>query len=77
MLTEYRDHPDDLYLLRVGYRITSYNVCYTKLLRIHKIMDGLYHVYQYCGNEKALEVEKKLGDWVGTIVNGLTDEQLV
>ncbi len=51
------------------------NGLWSPFYTIHKIMDGLYHVYQYCGNEKALEVEKKLGDWVGTIVNGLTDEQ--
>lgn len=51
------------------------NGLWSPFYTIHKIMDGLYHVYKYCGNQKALEVEKKFGDWVGTVVNDLTDEQ--
>ncbi|MGE4585917.1 MAG: beta-L-arabinofuranosidase domain-containing protein [Mangrovibacterium sp.] len=43
---------------------------------IHKIMDGLYHAYKYCGNQKALEIETRFANWVGTIVQHLNEEQL-
>ncbi len=42
---------------------------------VHKVMAGLLDAYLYCNNDKALEIQKKLADWTGTIVNGLTDEQ--
>ncbi|WP_170111405.1 glycoside hydrolase family 127 protein [Mangrovibacterium marinum] len=51
------------------------NGLWSPFYTIHKIMDGLYHVYKYVGNQRALDVEQKLGDWVGTIVQNLTDEQ--
>lgn len=31
---------------------------------MHKIFDGLLAVYRFCGNQKALEVAERLGDWV-------------
>lgn len=31
---------------------------------MHKVMAGLVDTYKYAGNEQALEVAKKLGDWV-------------
>jgi uncharacterized protein len=43
---------------------------------IHKNMAGLRDAYQLCGNRKALDVERKLGDWTGMITSGLNDEQL-
>ncbi len=52
------------------------NGLWSPFYTIHKIMDGLYHVYKYGGNEKALAVEKKLGNWVGTVVDGLDDEKM-
>lgn len=52
------------------------NGLWSPFYTIHKIMDGLYHVYKYGNNPKALEVEKKLGDWVGTVVGGLSDEKM-
>lgn len=42
----------------------------------HKIMDGLFHVYQTFGNKKALEINQKFADWLTTIVDDLTDDQL-
>lgn len=42
----------------------------------HKIMAGLMDAYQLCENEKALEIEKKFADWLGTIVEDLTHEEI-
>lgn len=42
----------------------------------HKVMAGLRDAYRIFGNDQALEVEKKFADWIGTIVLGLTNEQL-
>jgi len=42
----------------------------------HKIMAGLRDAYHLCGNTTALEVEKRLADWLDGIVTPLTDEQI-
>ncbi len=42
---------------------------------VHKVMAGLVDAYLYCDNEEALKIVTKMADWVGTIVNPLTDEQ--
>lgn len=42
----------------------------------HKVMAGLRDAYRLLDNEKALEVEKKFADWIGTIVMDLNNEQL-
>lgn len=42
---------------------------------IHKTMAGLLDVYQYCGNQQALEVLRKKADWVKFRVDRLTDAQ--
>ena len=42
----------------------------------HKILAGLRDAYRYCGNKKALEVEKKFADWIGRIVTPLNDDQI-
>ncbi|MCB0634035.1 MAG: glycoside hydrolase family 127 protein, partial [Lewinella sp.] len=42
----------------------------------HKVLAGLRDAYRLCGNEKALEVGKKFGLWIGSIVEGLTHEQV-
>ena len=39
-------------------------------------MAGLRDAYHLCGNKSALEVEKKLADWLEGIVSGLSDEQV-
>src|SRR4030042_1534679 len=39
----------------------------------HKVMMGLNDAYHLCGNENALEIEKKFADWLGTIVIPLPD----
>lgn len=43
---------------------------------MHKILDGLHHIYTYMGNEKALAIEKKFADWIYTIIDDLSDEKM-
>ncbi len=43
---------------------------------LHKILAGLLDAYLYCENEQALEVAKKLGDWVIARNQRLSDEQM-
>ena len=42
---------------------------------LHKLYAGLIDAYYHCGNEKALEVAKKFGDWAIDITKDLTGEQ--
>jgi uncharacterized protein len=43
---------------------------------LHKIYAGLQDMYVYCGNQQALDVCKKFGDWVIARNDKLTDEQM-
>lgn len=43
---------------------------------LHKIYAGLMDVYDYCDDAQALEVCKKMGDWVANRNGRLTDEQM-
>lgn len=43
---------------------------------LHKVFAGLRDAYRYAGNTKALEVERKLGDWYLDVVGGLDAQQL-
>ena len=43
---------------------------------LHKVFAGLRDAYRYAGNTKALEVERKLGDWYLDVVGGLDARQL-
>lgn len=42
----------------------------------HKVLAGLRDAYRLAGNEKALEIGKHFGDWIGSIVLGLNAEQV-
>ena len=42
---------------------------------LHKILQGLIDQYTMCGNEKALEIAKGMGDWAYNKTKSLTDEQ--
>ncbi len=42
----------------------------------HKVMDGLFHAYKYCGNKKALEINVRFADWLATVVKNLNDSQI-
>lgn len=43
---------------------------------LHKIFAGLEDMYVYCGNQQALEVAEKFGDWVIARNARLSDEQM-
>ncbi|HEY3853210.1 MAG TPA: beta-L-arabinofuranosidase domain-containing protein [Verrucomicrobiae bacterium] len=43
---------------------------------LHKIMAGLEDMYVYCGNEQALEMARKFGDWAVARNGRLTDAQM-
>jgi DUF1680 family protein len=42
----------------------------------HKMMAGLRDTYHLCGNQTALEVEKRFADWLDGIVSPLNNEQV-
>ena len=42
----------------------------------HKTLAGLRDAYRLCGNEQALEIASKLADWLYTIVDDLSDDQV-
>lgn len=42
----------------------------------HKMMAGLRDAYRLCGNQTALDVEKRFADWLEGIVTPLNDEQV-
>ena len=42
----------------------------------HKVMAGLFEAYDLCGNKKALEINIRFADWLYTIIDDLTDEQV-
>jgi DUF1680 family protein len=43
---------------------------------VHKVMAGLLDAYLYCNNQRALQVERRMADWTGTIVQHLADSLL-
>jgi len=43
---------------------------------LHKIFAGLEDMYVYCGNQQALEMAKKFGDWDIARFSKLSDEQV-
>jgi len=43
---------------------------------IHKELAGLLDVYHYCHNDEALAVAKRLADWVGDEIGGLSHDQM-
>ncbi len=43
---------------------------------LHKILAGLLDVHAHCGNAQALEVARRLGDWVAARNERLSDDQL-
>lgn len=43
---------------------------------IHKLLAGLLDAHLYCENRKALEIARKLADWVEETLKNLNDEQI-
>jgi DUF1680 family protein len=52
------------------------NGIWSPFYTVHKMMAGLRDAYELCGNEEALDVEKKFGDWLDKIVEPLSDDQI-
>lgn len=42
----------------------------------HKVMAGLFDAYDFCGNEKALQINIRFANWLETIVDELSDEEI-
>ena len=42
----------------------------------HKVMAGLRDAYRMCGNQTALEVSIRFADWLSTVVDDLSPEQI-
>ena len=42
----------------------------------HKVLAGLRDAYQLCGNQNALEIEKRFAGWIESIISPLNDEQV-
>lgn len=43
---------------------------------VHKVMAGLVDAYLYCDNKEALQVVRKMADWAGNLLKGLSDDQM-
>ncbi|MDW7696000.1 glycoside hydrolase family 127 protein [Flammeovirgaceae bacterium SG7u.111] len=52
------------------------NGLWAPIYTMHKVMAGLRDAYHLCGNEKALVIESKFTNWLGTIVKDLNEEQI-
>jgi uncharacterized protein len=52
-----------------GFRL---NGIWSPWYTIHKLFAGLLDAQKYCGNQKALEIAKKLGDWAYNTTKNLT-----
>jgi len=52
------------------------NGCWVPNYTLHKLFAGLRDAYRLCGNQKALEVERKLADWFEGVHSQLSDAQM-
>ncbi len=55
---------------------TTYPTIWAPYYTLHKIMAGLVDCYQFGGNTQALEISKKMGDWVYGRLSKLPKDQL-
>jgi len=55
-----------------GFRL---NGIWSPWYTIHKLFAGLMDAQKYCGNQKALVIAKKLGDWAYNTTKGLTHSE--
>lgn len=42
----------------------------------HKVMAGLFDAFDLCGNEKALQINIRFADWLNTIIDDLSEEEI-
>lgn len=55
-----------------GFRL---NGIWSPWYTVHKLFAGLLDAQRYCGNEKALEIAKKMGDWAWNTTEKLTRDE--
>ena len=56
-------------------RLDAHEKVWAPYYTLHKMMAGLLDAYSICGDQLALDVLKRLADWVGFRVNRLTERQ--
>lgn len=59
-----------------GGRIEAFNRKWVPWYNLHKTYAGLRDAYLVAGNKKAREVLVRYGDWAGTVVASLSEEQM-
>jgi uncharacterized protein len=57
-------------------RLESRTKVWAPYYTLHKLYAGLLDMYEYCGNQRALDVCRKFGDWVIARNEKLSDEQM-
>ncbi|MEV0381640.1 beta-L-arabinofuranosidase domain-containing protein [Nonomuraea sp. NPDC050643] len=67
-------YPETQFILLEQY--TTYPTIWAPYYTCHMIMRGLLDAYQYAGNEQALTIVMKMGDWVHSRLGHLPREQL-
>ncbi|MGP3963839.1 beta-L-arabinofuranosidase domain-containing protein [Nonomuraea sp. 3N208] len=67
-------YPETQFILLERY--TTYPTIWAPYYTCHMIMRGLLDAYQYAGNEQALDIVMKMGDWVHSRLGHLPREQL-
>jgi DUF1680 family protein len=70
--TGYLSAYPESFIDRVEKRVPVWAPYYT----LHKIFAGLEDMYVYCGNQQALTMARKFGDWAIARNSKLTDEQM-
>lgn len=60
------------------FKVGGFSICdwWVPNYTIHKVFAGLRDAYRWTGSEKALEVERRLGDWYAAMISGLDDAQM-
>jgi len=70
--------PDQFILLEQGATYGGSNTqVWAPYYTLHKILVGLMDIYELCGNKKALDVVKGMGDWVHARLSKLPEETLI
>ncbi len=61
-----------------NFSVGGFDICgwWVPNYTIHKVFAGLRDAYRWTGNKKALEVERKLGDWYIRVIESLSDEKM-
>ena len=57
-------------------RVESGKQVWVPWYTMHKILAGLLEMHVQCGNKQALEVARKMGDWIKVRTDRLSDEQM-